>query len=169
MDSPSRFVLDAVARYVAQAAGARVLDVAMGSGRHAVPLAERGLRVFGVDREWSRVAAARTDAARRGVPLAAWVQDLSHTTLPDAWFDVIVCVRFLDRDLFPRLARALRSGGIVVYETFTTAQRRHAHGPRSPEHLLNPGELSDAFPSLATLFYEEVENPEAVARLVARA
>jgi len=66
------------------------------------------------------------------------------------------------------LAAALRPGGTVVYETFTTAQRAHGRGPTSPDHLLEPGELERAFEGLDVLFYEEVSEPDAVARLVAR-
>ena len=147
---------------------ARLLDVAMGSGRHAVPLAELGWKIFGVDWSVERVAAAREYAARRGVPICAWVGDLSHTPLPESFFDVIVCARFLDRALFPALARTLRRGGLLVYETFTVAQLAREQGPRSPDHLLRPGELAQAFPMLTTLLYEEVDRPEAVARLLAR-
>lgn len=167
MDAPSAFVLAAADGFSRRTPRARALDVAMGSGRHAIPLAERGLRVFGVDRDAGRVAAARAEAARRGVSIAVWVGDLSHSPLPAAWFDLIVCARFLDRRLFPALARALKPGGRIVYETFTTAQIAHGRGPRSPEHLLRPGELAHAFPMLTTVSYEEVDEPEAVARLIA--
>ncbi len=56
----------------------------------------------------------------------------------------------------------------MLFETFTEAQRAHGRGPTSPDHLLAPGELRARFDALEVLFYEEVVEPEAVARIVAR-
>jgi hypothetical protein len=56
----------------------------------------------------------------------------------------------------------------VLYETFTVLQRRHPTGPRSPDHLLEPLELREMFAGWTELEYEEVFDPEAVARLAAR-
>jgi hypothetical protein len=89
-------------------------------------------------------------------------------------FDVVVVTRYLQRDLFPSIRGALKAavaglpGGVVIYETFTVNQRRHGCGPTSPDHLLQLDELARHFASFDVLFYEEVEAPEAVARIVAR-
>ena len=56
----------------------------------------------------------------------------------------------------------------MIYETFTVNQRRLGFGPTSPDHLLEPGELRRHFEGFDVLFYEEVDAPEAVARIVAR-
>ena len=147
----------------------RALDVAMGRGRHAHLLADAGYSVFGVD--WQidavRAAAARTRPGR----LHSWVADLTSHPLPRETFELIVVSRYLQRDLFPAIAAALVPGGAVVYETFTTRQRALGWGPKSPDHLLEPGELQmrlkrDA--GLIELFSEETAAPEAVARFVGR-
>ncbi len=82
---------------------------------------------------------------------------------------MIVVTRYLQRNLFHALRGAVRPGGVVLYETFTTAQRALGTGPTSPDHLLEPGELRRAFDGFEVLFYEEVTAPEAVARIAARA
>jgi len=41
-------------------------------------------------------------------------------------------------------------------------------GPKSPDHLLEPGELRRRFDGFEVLFYEEVSAPEALARIAAR-
>jgi len=146
----------------------RALDVAMGRGRHAVTLARAGFQTFGVDIRFEAVRDGASAALSAGTALRAWCADLTQHPLPSAHFDVIVVTRYLQRDLFAPLAAALRPGGTLVYETFTTAQRAHGWGPTSPDHLLEPGELARAFERLDVLFYEEVLEPEAVARLVAR-
>lgn len=167
MDQPSRFVMDAVSALAANTPPGRALDVAMGSGRHAIPLAALGYRVFGVDRDQQRLRAALHAARARGLTLRVWAADLTGATLPESRFDLIVCTRFLDRALFPVLARALAGGGVLVYETFTTGQLALGRGPRSLDHLLKPGELAAGFPTLTRLHYEEVTEPEAVARIIA--
>ena len=145
------------------------LDVAMGRGRHAYALARAGFRTFGVDLSWDAVCAAVAAIEARGCQMSGWCADLTTTPLPRGRFDVIVVTRYLQRDLFPSLVDALAPGGVILYETFTEAQRTHGWGPTSPAHLLAAGELPTYFSELEVLFYEEVEGPEAVARLAARA
>ena len=81
---------------------------------------------------------------------------------------LVLVTRYLQRDLCRALGETLTADGVIVYETFTEAQRRLGKGPTSPDHLLQPGELRRAFSDLDVMFYEEVFAPEAVARLVAR-
>ena len=142
----------------------------MGRGRHVVPLARAGFRVFGVDVKLNAVRDAVAAAAADGARLHAWCADLTQHPLPIARFDLIVVSRYLQRDLFPDLQAAVAPGGMMLYETFTTAQRALGTGPTSPDHLLEPGELRARFDidGWDVLFYEETLKPEAVARLAAR-
>jgi len=144
------------------------LDVAIGRGRHAVALALAGFKTFGVDVRFDAVRDAQLAAEAAAVRVHVWCADLTQHPLPSARFDVIVVTRYLQRDLFPVLRRAVRPGGVVLYETFTTAQRALGWGPAAPDHLLEPGELLRSFEGFEVLFYEEVSAPEAVARIVAR-
>ena len=119
------------------------LDVACGRGRHALWLAERGLRVRAVDRDPAAIAAVRDAAAARGVVIDAELVDLEVDELSlrvDA-FDLIVVVHYLHRAMFPALRAALRPGGLLVYETFTRAQALRGR-PTNPAFLLEPGELA---------------------------
>jgi tellurite methyltransferase len=148
----------------------RALDVAMGRGRHAVPLARAGFRTFGVDVRLDAVRDAVAAVAAEGARLQAWCADLTQHPLPVARFDLLLVSRYLQRDLFEPLQRSAKPGGVVVYETFTTAQRALGFGPRSPDHLLDEGELRARFAvdGWTVMFYEETVAPEAMARLVAR-
>jgi hypothetical protein len=93
---------------------------------------------------------------------------LTITKPPPQRFALIIVTRYLQRSLFASIADALVPGGVLLYETFTERQRAHGRGPTSPDHLLKPGELRGAFPTLMTLFYEEIDEPDAVARLAAQ-
>ena len=140
----------------------------MGRGRHALLLARHGFRTFGVDVNCDAVRDVRQAAARERLAVHAWCADLTASPLPAGFFDVVVVARYLQRDLFDALKASLTPGGCIVYETFTTAQLTHGEGPTSPDHLLRPGELQSLFSDWDVLFYEEIDDAEAVARLVAQ-
>ena len=136
----------------------------MGRGRHTALLATAGYETFGVDWNIESLLTARASMPR----LRAWCADLADYPLPHAQFDVIVVARYLQRDLFTALREAVVPGGVVIYETFTVEQRRHRRGPTSPDHLLEPGELRARFTGFEVLEYEEVLDPDALARMAAR-
>jgi len=165
--SPSPFVTEWIARAIVPPPR-RALDVAMGRGRYAVMLARSGFRTFGVDITADAVHDAMVTAAAAGVRVNGWCADLTRHPLPNARFDLVLVSRYLQRDLFPALREAVARGGVVLYETFTTAQCAKGTGPRSPDHLLEPGELLRRFDGFDVLFYDEVTAPEAVARIAAR-
>jgi len=85
---------------------------------------------------------------------------------------VVLVFRFLFRPLAAPICKALRPGGLLVYETFRLEQRNFPHGPRNEAFLLAPDELPALFGELQVLAYEETldggAHPEALARLVAR-
>ena len=160
----------------------RALDLAMGEGRHAVPLAEAGFVTYGVDVSLTRLQTARRLLRERGLDALQWAADLDSYPLPAGQFDLLFCTRFLLRARWDDLKRSVRPGGFVLYETFTTGQiargfgpsansgpsrARSRGGPSSPDHLLEPGELQAAFADWTVCHYEEVAQPAAMARLVA--
>jgi tellurite methyltransferase len=167
-DPPSPFVVQwATTLAPLLPAPRRALDVAMGRGRHGLVLAALGLRVFGVDVSLEAVRTALGEAAKRGLVVRPWCADLTVSPLPRATFQAIVVTRYLQRDLFEPIRQAVTPGGIVIYETFTSHQLAFGVGPKSPDHLLEPGELHGRFDGFDVLWYEEVRAPEAVARIVA--
>lgn len=110
-----------------------------------------------MSRELSQTPPGKLLDGREGILLIR--ADLESFALPSAAFDVILCFRYLQRPLFPAIERALRPGGVLVLETFTVEQLSFEEGPRNREHLLRVGELREAFPDLATLFYREWKGP----------
>lgn len=161
------------------------LDLACGRGRNALFLAEHGRHVTAVD--WSGAALdileerakaleipvrriRRMDEAktptRAGIDLLQ--TDLEGVALPANRYSVILCVRYLQRSLFPQIARALRPGGVLLFETYTKAQLDFSGGPRDPAYLLSTGELRRAFPELEVVFYRELRAEQGIASLAAR-
>jgi len=153
----------------------RALDVATGTGRNALYLASLGYEVTGIDVSGVAVERCRAEAARRGLRVEAVQADLGSYRLLVGVYDVAVDFYYLQRDLAPSLADALRPGGVLVFESFTTEQRRFGWGPVQDDFLLRPGELRSLFAGLEELVYREglVESQsgrgtKAVAGLVAR-
>jgi SAM-dependent methyltransferase len=154
-------------------AGGHALDIAMGSGRNAFYLASLGFRVTGVDVSRVAVALCREKAARLGLAVEAIVADLEEYRLPVGRYDLIVNFHYLQRSLAGPIVRALKRGGVLVFESFTIDQLQCGYGPKSPGFLLRPGELREMFAGLETLLYYEgvIEGdrgPKAVAQLIAR-
>lgn len=145
------------------------IDVAMGLGGNAGFLIQRGLKVIGVD--ISDTAVRRARQLHPG--LMAVIADLTHFSLPAAAFDVILNFYYLQRDLWPAYHRALRPGGLLVFQTLTQ-EMRQSQPDVDPAYLLAPGELRRAFDDMEILFYEEgweasrSGSPRAVASLIAR-
>jgi SAM-dependent methyltransferase len=104
--------------------------------------------------------------ARAGIDLVE--ADLESAQLEVNGYFLILCVRYLQRSLFPQICRALRPGGMLLFETYTKAQLDFSGGPRNPAHLLDKGELRRAFPELQTVFYRELRAEQGIASLAAR-
>ncbi len=165
---PSAFVIRWLASHAPAPPGQVALDLACGRGRHVLALARAGYRTTGIDMQLDALRSAQAAARRSGLQVSLVCADLTALSLPPRCADLIVVTRYLDRPWFSGLERALRPGGVLLYETFTEQQLRHGRGPRSADHLLKPGELRQLATGLEILFDEEVTEPEAVARLAAR-
>ena len=117
--------------------GGRVLDLAAGGGRHARYFKDLGYQVTALDRDVSRL---QTLVGRSVEVLAADLEDGSPWPLGAREFDGIVVTNYLHRPLFPHLASALATSGVLIYETFGIGNERFGK-PSNPNFLLRPGEL----------------------------
>lgn len=151
-----------------------ILDLACGDGHNGIFLASRGLPVILSDRSEEALRLAKTSAEAIGAAVELWQVDLERESLnpfePDS-FGAILVFRYLHRPLMPCIKKALRKGGILVYETFTIHQRQFGK-PRNPDYLLTPKELPGFFEDWEVLHYfegiEEEPARRAIAQIVCR-
>jgi SAM-dependent methyltransferase len=116
-------------------AGAPVLDVAAGSGRHAIFFAERGHRVTALERDTSRLP-QREDLEI----VAADLEGEAPWPLAGRRFGAVIVTNYLHRPLIPTLLDSLSAGGVLIYETFMQGNERFGK-PGNPDFLLKDGEL----------------------------
>jgi SAM-dependent methyltransferase len=83
----------------------KALDLAAGSGRHSLWLAERGWDVTAVDIQIEDIPGVHC--------IRADLENLKYRIAPDSW-DLIVCWLYWQPDLLPWIARGVRKGGIVA-------------------------------------------------------
>jgi ubiquinone/menaquinone biosynthesis C-methylase UbiE len=106
--------------------GARVLDVACGTGNLAIPLARQGAAVTGVDIAANLLEQARERAAAEGVQATFDEGDAEQMPYEDASFDVVVTMfgaMFAPRPELAaaEMARVLKPGGLLAMANWTPA------------------------------------------------
>lgn len=139
--------------------GGKVLDVACGRGRHALLMASAGFDVRAIDRNPEAIDVLARTAARMNLPIDTAVVDLETDPPPDlsvAAHDAILVFNYLHRALVPALRNALKPGGRIFYETFTTRQAERGH-PKNPDFLLRDGELTELMAPLTIVRSREGE------------
>ncbi|HSS62940.1 MAG TPA: class I SAM-dependent methyltransferase [Gammaproteobacteria bacterium] len=150
----------------------RALDIACGAGRNALYLAACGYEVDAVDISPTALEGARAEARERGLEVH-WIQaDLDSFLPTQGHYDLVVVARYANRKLLPRLARALKPGGALLYEHHILTELE-VDGPKDPDFRLAPDELRKQFAQLDIRFYREglVKDPDgrtmALAQMVA--
>ena len=156
--------------HLLQTHGKPVLDLACGAGRNGLYLLERGIPTLFADNN----PQALTGLTHNPLVQAqhCWQVDLENgeqQLQPDS-YQAIMVFRYLHRPLFAQLKQAVMPGGIVIYETFTTANRQFGR-PNRDDFLLQPGELKELFSDWQCLHYFEgimTEPNRAIAQIVCK-
>jgi len=144
-ESTAGMPVEPVVDFLEPLAGGGALELAIGTGRIAVPLAERGARVAGVDFSPDMVAQLRqkTDA----IPVT--IGDMSTTRVEGTFslvyvvFNSIFNLRTQERQVacFENAAAHLDMGGVFVVEIMVPELQRLPRGDRfllfdaSPDHV----------------------------------
>lgn len=118
----------------------RAIDVAGGTGRHGIWLAQRGLDVTIADISPIGLQVARQRAKEPGVTIHSLEIDLQERPFPAGPWNLIVSICYLWRPLFAVYPAALAPGGtLIVIQPTKKNLERHAKPPA--DYLLDEGEL----------------------------
>ncbi|MDH5739019.1 MAG: dihydroneopterin aldolase [Nitrospira sp.] len=155
--SPTNFLVQQLPRLPR----GKVLDVASGTGRHALFLASQGYQVDAIDRDVQALTQLSSTAHARNVPgITTQSVDLElppphKPNLGRDAYDVILVFFYLTRPLFPHLIDALKPGGMLLYETFLIDNHLHYQHPRRKEYCLAHNELINLTAGLRIVHYDE--------------
>ncbi len=146
---------------LADLAPGSAVDVAAGTGRHALWLAERGWRMTAVDFSAVGIAQGRAQAEARRL-VVDWVvadaRDWSPAVPPDLVLAAHVQLGVVG---FQRCARWLAPGGRLVVVGHALRNLTHGvHGPRDPALLHTTSALRDAAAGLDVERLDEVLRPD---------
>ncbi|HSW03203.1 class I SAM-dependent methyltransferase [Aquabacterium sp.] len=130
-------------------AGARVLDVACGRGRHVRWLAARGCAVTAIDRDADALSGLQGVAELITADIEAGPWPCAGRT-----FDAVLVTNYLWRPLWPLLLDAVAPGGWLLYETFAHGHQTVGR-PARPAFLLEAGELLRVCQGLRIVAYED--------------
>ena len=153
-DDPS----DIVVRFAPLAKTGRALDIAAGTGRNAVFLARQGFVADAVD--ISEVGLRKIDGSLE--KLRRVCADLDVFDIAAETYDLIININYLQRRIFPQIMEGLKSGGVLIFETFVIGHPSADESPHCRDYLLRPNELLRAFLPLQIVFYQEMPEQDRV-------
>lgn len=136
-----------VERLAGLAGGGRALEFAIGTGRVAIPLAERGVPVTGIEMSGPMIEQLRTKVAEADMPVLAG--DMATTRAPGAYTLVYLVYNGISNlltqneqvECFRNAARHLTAGGRFVVELWVPELRKLPPGQRATVFTSEPGNI----------------------------
>lgn len=130
------------------------LDLACGRGANAICLAENGLTVSAWDISASALKHLSSEAIKKDLEIELVARNISeHPPKPNS-FDVITVSNFLERELTNDIRNAIKTDGLIFYQTFIIDKVSNV-GPSNPDYLLENNELLSLFNDWKILYYKE--------------
>jgi SAM-dependent methyltransferase len=145
---PHKLLIDLTAKIKA----GKALDLACGTGRNALFLAEKGFNVTAVDNSSVGIEIAEQRAREKGLKIDFRIADLEKGEFKpeENLYDLICDFYYLQRDLFPEIKKALKTDGIVIAAIHIYDEREKPH-----QFSLKTGELKEFFKDFEILHYHE--------------
>jgi SAM-dependent methyltransferase len=171
--SPSDAPSPLLERFLGSLPERRALDIATGTGRNALFLAEQGYQVDAIDISGEALALARERAAEQSLNVN-WIQaDIDEYCFPEGAYDVVTVTFFDALDRLPDIKETLASDGVLLYTHHLRSTETLDRGPSGDRYRFRSNDLLRACLDLTVLHYEETTRTEegriaAVVTLVAR-
>ncbi|XOB61205.1 methyltransferase domain-containing protein [Campylobacterota bacterium DY0563] len=142
-------------KFIDKVSKGKALDVACGSGRNSIYMANNGFEVDALD--ISSVALENLNKLNNK-DINTLLVDLDEYNFPENTYNLIIKTNFLDRDIIQKLKKSLKKDGIIVIETYMEDEeneKKHSN----PDYLLKKDELKSFFTDgFEILDYDEFFN-----------
>ena len=131
------------------------LDLACGTGRNAMYLAQKGYAVSAIDFSPRAIELAGQAAREKGLNINWIVADLDDYAIRGEYDLIVISFFYPDRNLVPSIVNALKKGGILLCENNMLSPSAPEDEARKHRFHLKPGELPQIFKALKVIRYEE--------------
>lgn len=143
-------------KLIALTKGKNALEIACGSGRNSIYLAENNFQIDAMD--ISNLALTNIDKENYH-NINTIQMDLEGYTPSISTYNLIVKINYLDRQLIPHLSKALKKDGILLIETYMESDL-NTKAKSNSNFLLKEEELKSFFTdkSCEIIEYDEFDN-----------
>ncbi len=139
-----------VEKYIEHTAVGQALDIACGTGRNTHFLSTKGFDVDAVD-----ISDVALKEIQKSPSINKIDTDLDKYNITPNKYDLIVNINYLNRRLVSQMKDGLKSGGIIMFETFMLAHGDFKISTMNLDYLLRKNELLHSFIGLDVIYYEE--------------
>lgn len=134
----------------------RILDLATGTGRVSVGLAEKGIPIMGVDLTWKMLELAKQKAAEKGLNnISFHVANALKLPFKDNTFDKVVSTRFfhilpfeMQKAIVQEMTRIVKPGGTIIVEFNSPFAGLFLWAMRGDHLVIWPSETRELFKDL---------------------
>jgi len=143
-------------RYLEAAPDGRALDLATGTGRNALALADAGYRVDAVDKSRAGLERTREAARERGVAdrIDCLQADLDEWTYPTEAYAVVTASFYRCVDRLPDIKGALEDGGYLFVQHHLRTTDDVDIGPGTDRYRFAANELLNACLDMTVLYFD---------------
>lgn len=135
--------------------GKKALEIACGAGRNSIYLAQNGFKVEALDISDVAIKSLKEKNIENITAIQIDLEDFKPSKNS---YDLIVQTNYLDRDIIPNLANALKKDGVLLIETYMEHEENEKP-PSNPLFLLKKDELKTLFDkNFEVLDYDEFFN-----------
>lgn len=137
--------------------GDDALDIACGAGKNSIYLAKKAFQIDSLDISEFAINSLKEKNIKN---INAKVVDLEGYNLDENKYDFIVQTNYLDRELIPKLIKALKKDGILFIETYMHHEINEKPSS-NPNFLLKKDELKSFFnKEFEIIDYDEFDNDD---------
>lgn len=143
--SPSNLILEFIKLNPELTKSATVLDIGCGGGRDAVFLSMQGFEVTAIEQKQQVISRAKSLAKNNQQQIEWLTCDVNQTDcLPNKQFNIVVIIRYLNRDLIAWIKKHTPLGTFLVFQAFSEGVQTLG-SPKNPKHIVQEHEFAENF------------------------